>query len=107
MITVFIWPGLLHANAGHAAMKVDSGFPPGELYISWWPAGVGGVIPFLLDQNTQKMLSTFGAEDQVEGGVNFHAIQIFGLDEDAVKAWWANWMTDITFRLFHKDYCKR
>ena len=35
MITVFVWPRLLHANVGHASMKVDGGNPPGEIYISW------------------------------------------------------------------------
>lgn len=103
MVTVFIWPGLLHSNVGHAAMKLDGGFPPGELYISWWPAGVGGVIPFFLDQNIPASLGTFQSDDEAEGSVNFHSIQIFGLDEDAIKVWWGTWLTDLSFRLFHKN----
>jgi hypothetical protein len=103
MVTVFVWPGLLHANVGHAAMKVDAGSPPGEIYISWWPAGSGGIIPFLLDVDIPAMLGTFESDDQAEGGVNFHAIQIFGLDEDAIKAWWAGWLLDLNFRLFHHN----
>lgn len=103
MVVVYVWPGILNGNVGHTAMKVDGGFPPGEIYISWWPEGTGGIIPFLLDQNIPARLGTFQSDDEAEGFSNFHAIEIHGLDEDAIKAWWAQWLLDMSYRLFHKS----
>ena len=42
MITIFVWPGILQGNVGHASMKIESTASLPEEYISWWPAGSGG-----------------------------------------------------------------
>ena len=33
----------------------------------------------------------------------FHHIGIFGMDEDAMRSWWAKFKADPTYRLFHRS----
>ena len=103
MVTVFVWPGLLQGNVGHASLRIDSTASLPEQYLSWWPAGSGGVGAFLTDQSIPATLHTFAEDEESEDLANFHTISIFGLDEDRMRTWWETWKSDLTFRLFHRS----
>ena len=85
MITIFVWPGILQGNVGHASMKIESTASLPEEYISWWPAGSGGVVSFLTDQNIPATLHTFDDDDEAEDHATFHSISFLSLDEDRAR----------------------
>lgn len=102
MIVVYVWPGILQGNVGHASMNIESDASHPAEYVSWWPAG-GGLGEFLTDQTIPGTYHTFDEDDAAEGHANFHTVSIFGLDEDAMRTWWSQWRSDPTYRLFHKN----
>lgn len=103
MIQVFVWPGVLQGNVGHASLRIDSNPSHPEEYVSWWPAGAGGVVAFLTDQGIPAATHTFAEDEAAEEYANFHDIGIFGLDEDAMRNWWTAFKADPTYRLFHRN----
>jgi hypothetical protein len=103
MIYVFVWPGILQGNVGHTSLRIDGTPSHGEEYISWWPAGAGSVVEFLTDQGIPATTHTFAQDEEAEGYANFHHIGIFGMDEDAMRSWWAKFKADPTYRLFHRS----
>ncbi len=103
MIHVFVWPGLLQGNVGHASLRIDSDASNPEEYISWWPAGQGSVVEFLTDVSIPATTYTFEQDEEAEGYANFHTVSIFGMDEHRMRTFWHNWKADATYRLFHKN----
>jgi hypothetical protein len=124
MITVLVWNrsgggscgrfwGDPDAGVGHAAMEIGGGEPAGAIYVSWWPRGdtFGDVLV-----GTPAFRSrTLAQEIRDEGGAPpDHRIRIpgcgenpadNGLDESAIKAWWAEWRRDPTYRLADRSCC--
>ena len=103
MISIFVWPGLLQGNVGHASMRIDGTASLPEQYVSWWPAGAGGIVDFLTDQTIPAALHSFEDDDEAEGFVNFHTISFGSLDEDRIRTWWESWKSDMSYRLFHRN----
>lgn len=87
MVTVFIWRPTRTAY-GHAAMRVTGGKPSGNIYISWWPSdAVSGVDCSPADPNT-SLAQDIAAENNRRPDF---AIDITGLNETAIKRWWARY----------------
>lgn len=103
MIDVFVWPGLLQGNVGHASLRIQSTPSDPEEYCSWWPAGAGTVYDFLTGGAIPARWHTFAEDEEAEDNANFHTISIFGLDEPAMRAFWATWKADPTYRLYYKN----
>jgi hypothetical protein len=107
MVTVYIW-NFRGANVawGHASMHVTGGDPPGAIYISWWPQNTGRQskiprAPGIL-QNVYSVPAivgrTYAADVTDEGQAPDHTIDLPGLDESAIKAWWRTMSTDLNAR---------
>ena len=89
MVTVFIWNFMGSNEAwGHASLQVDS------TYVSWWPEAegrqskLGSSIPIYSVSPIRNR-----TYDMDYRGENFkhadHKINIKGLNEEAIKDWWA------------------
>jgi len=121
MITVYVWNqarrgaagvfcGIDGASVGHAAMEISGGEPSGSVYVSWWPRhdswnDVLGGTPAYRRRNLSNDILAEGriAPDHYiripgrdEGGGP-------GLDETAMKRWWAHWRHDPTYRLIDRN----
>ena len=92
MVTVYVWNFMGKNIAwGHASMHCE------QTYISWWPTGEGRV-PSKISQSVYAASpfrnQTFQTDQLFEGDGKFlkapdHSIRISGLDEVAIKNWWA------------------
>lgn len=103
MITVFVWPGVLQGNVGHASLRIEGGATLPDEYLSWWPAGAGGVVSFLTDQSIPATKHTFADDEAAEEYANFHTVVIHNMDEDRMRSWWSQFQSDSTYRLFHRN----
>jgi hypothetical protein len=101
VINVFVWPGIIDLNIGHAALQIEEFASHPEEYISWWPAG-GDVWDFLTDGDIPAQYHNFAQDEDVEGDA-FHSIPLEDLDETEMRRWWIDWKSDPTYRLFHKN----
>ncbi|WP_158815636.1 LamG-like jellyroll fold domain-containing protein [Methylocapsa sp. S129] len=108
-VTVFIWSYVsFDRGQGHASMSLSD-----ETYISWWPKGIatiwnlnGVAQDFYADHVIDR---TYSDDITGEGDPNFnpptifrdpdYRIKIFGLDEAAIKTWWANQQLTENYRL--------
>lgn len=124
MITVYVWNqagggssgvfwGVDGASVGHAAMQIDGGSPSGQVYVSWWPRR--DTFGDVLAGTPAHERRTLADEIRDEGGVNpDRTIRIpgrgegtagNGLDETAMKTWWADWQRDPQYRLMDRNCC--
>jgi len=95
MITVYVWNFRGTSVAwGHASMRVNGGSPPGEVYISWWPQGSGRSpkVPGVDQIYTVTAIRgrTYADDVRDEEQAPDHVIIFSGLDETAIKTWWAD-----------------
>ena len=124
MITVYVWNqarggssgvfwGVDGASVGHAAMEISGGTPSGVVYVSWWPRR--DTFGDVLVGTPAYDRRTLADEIRDEGGAHpDQTIRIAGrgegnagngLDEDAMKAWWATWQRDPDYRLTDRNCC--
>jgi hypothetical protein len=102
MIHVFVWPGLLEGDIGHAALLIEEFASHPEEYVSWWPAPGATVWDFLTDGDVPAQYHSFAQDEEAEGDA-FHSIPLDDMNEPAMRGWWNDWKADPTYRLFHKN----
>jgi hypothetical protein len=95
---VYYWRFVGSSEAfGHASMTVDGGDPGPQVYVSWWPHCPGG--------DDSKKREYFGScepwrsrtlkkDIESENGQPDGRVVLLGLDETAIKAFWADLMRD-------------
>jgi len=104
-ITVMMWNYVGSKSAfGHASLSVDGGEPSGNWYISWWPncpPGGSDAASFWEAQRREyfglcepKRSRKLSDDISAENGPPDHHVLVLGLDETAVKAFWADLTTD-------------
>ena len=95
--TVYYWKFVGSSSAwGHASMMVDGGDPDGQYYISWWPDCQGSDEKKqqyfgLCETNRSRSLKT---DIESEHGRADNSVLLLGLDETAIKAFWADLTND-------------
>jgi hypothetical protein len=112
-VTVYVWSYIAFSGAvGHAAMELSDG-----TYISWWPAGVkdestlaGKAETFSANHVVNR---TFAQDVVAEGDPTGqppttskdpdYRIKVFGLNEQAMKAWWANQQETENYRVLTQN----
>lgn len=102
MVTVYVWRFRGSGEAwGHASLRVVGGAPAGIAYVSWWPAVSPRTpkypsAPSPLNQiYSAPAIQRRRLEDDIrdEGMKPDYQILIHGLDEAAIKTWWAGFHT--------------
>ena len=98
MVIVYVWNYRGKSIAwGHASLKIEGG-PTGPAYISYWPQGDGRESAWYSQQVycvAPIPNRTFAADVRDEAGPPDYTIRIEGLNEDAMRAWWAGVNADV------------
>ena len=79
-VTVYFWPPGLE-NFGHAAVKIDAGAPPGDVYFSVWAKGE--LHPFW----GPGVIMPYAADLKAENNRQPHTYRMTRLNETAMKEW--------------------
>ena len=99
MVTVYIWDArYAGGSVGHVAMAITGGQPAGATYISWWPAKRRLDV---ISVGVPRVIHTSLEEDEGprgEGRKPDHTIQLQGLDETAIKAFWKRWAQNANYQ---------
>lgn len=83
-VTVYVWlPSA--SNFGHAALKVDGGIPPGDVYFSRWFAPGSNATLKAITIGTAGANASFEADKKAEEGRAPIAVRLTYLDESAIK----------------------
>lgn len=83
---VFVWDYYNINRVGHASMLLSDG-----TYISWWPLdGTIKTIPFVEQtwEGTGTAVPDYSEDYDSEGSTHANSFRVWGIDNDAVKAWW-------------------
>lgn len=96
-------------NVGHAALDISFGAGPGKAdYVSWWPAGTGskgtpGAKPLKPAEMFPAGLNTYPDDVASEGGNPDLTVEITCLDEDRMRAKFAEMKANLTYNMAVKS----
>jgi hypothetical protein len=93
VVFVFIWLPKLSGNIGHGSMQV------GSSYVSNWPGSLRAALLY----GPGHAMRNFDDDKAAEGGLPELAFKLKGLDEDAMRAKWAELKQDLAYSFAFKN----